>query len=99
MVEYKQQSEPEEDDIGSDTELQGGSFFSQNPFTQFDGAVHTNKFGHITAECKLNETVPQLTQLLHNEKMSPELLPYQFKLVQDVAMAIRKQEHFINESQ
>ena len=51
----------EEEDEDSDTQMQGGSFFSQNPLAQFDGAVHTNKFTLGSAECELNATVIQMT--------------------------------------
>jgi hypothetical protein len=67
MVEYGDSKRREllaEQSEDSETELQAGSFFSQNPLLQFDGAVHTNKFGMGSTECQLSETVPQLTQLL-----------------------------------
>ena len=48
------------------------SFFSQNIFARQEG---TNE---------LNAAVPQLHQLLHNERLSPELLPFQFRLVDSI---------------
>ena len=51
----------EQDSDNSETEVQPSSFFSQNPLSQFDGAMHTNKFGLGASDCQLNETIPQLT--------------------------------------
>ena len=50
-------------------------------------------------DCELNPELPQLVQLLHNEKMSPELLPYQERLVHAVSKLIGEQERSLQQSQ
>ena len=39
--------------------------------------------------------MPQLIQLLHNERMAADLLPYQGKLVQQILVLISQQERAI----
>ena len=58
---------------------QGSSFYSQ----AFKQQLITTKLqsGFDPEDCKLNDKVLQLQQLLHQEKSSPELLPYQHFLI------------------
>jgi hypothetical protein len=55
------------------------SFFSQNILANFENQEH---------DCELKDHLPQLTQLLHNEKMAPELLPFQDKLVHAITSEV-----------
>ena len=49
--------------------------------------------------CELRPELTQLVQLLHNEKMSPDLLPYQEALVHTVSKAITSQERRLQSNQ
>ena len=49
-------------------------------------------------DCELNTELPSLIQLLHNEKMAPELLPYQEKLVLTLSKIIGEQERGLQET-
>eukprot|EP00347_Sterkiella_histriomuscorum_P018777 403344222 len=52
--------------------------------------------GFNMGECKQNYQAMQLQQLLHNEKSSPEILPYQGILVDQITKLINQQEIDVN---
>lgn len=77
--EAMQQDEDEEVDQQNQHMEFSSSFFSQS----FANRLINNRLlnGFDDSDCKINEEMVQLSQLVHNEKCAPELLPYQLKLV------------------
>ena len=76
-----------EEELSAEAEPHLSSFFSQTtPHDQQQLLEQRN------LNCELRPELAQLIQLLHNEKMSPDLLPYQEALVHAVSKAITNQE-------
>jgi hypothetical protein len=69
----------EEQIIDAGGEEAGSSFYSQSFKAQL--AANQLRTGFDTKDCELNPAVMQLQQLLHQEKSSPDLLPYQTLLI------------------
>ena len=51
--------------------------------------------GFDQSDCKQNQKFMALQQLLHQEKSSPELLPYQHVLINNLTKQINKQEELM----
>ena len=83
-----------EEDLSAEAEPHLSSFFSQTtPYDQQQMVEQRN------LNCELRPELTQLVQLLHNEKMSPDLLPYQEALVHTVSKAITSQERRLQSNQ
>lgn len=55
------------------------SFYSESFKNQL--SINEMHNGYVQKDCKVNFLINQLQQMLHNEKSSPELLPYPAVLI------------------
>ncbi|CDW80434.1 UNKNOWN [Stylonychia lemnae] len=87
MIDNSQDEERQIDSLNAD---HASSFFSQS----FKNQLNQNQIltGFNMSDCTQNLQIKQLQQLLHNEKSSPELLPYQTILIDKVTKLINNQE-------
>ena len=66
-------------------ELQPSAFFSQMPYSS-QQLINGRMGEEAPAE---GIELHQMITLLHNERMAPELLPFQFKLVENILRIIK----------
>ena len=82
------------DESDGDGEVQASSFFSQVPFSS-QQMLNGARVGP-DAEGEPQLELFQMIALLHNEKAAPELLPFQFPLVESILRLISDRERMID---
>ena len=76
--------------------MQPSSFYSQMPFSSQQ--LLNGRIGEQDEQIE-GLDLHRMMQLLHNERMAPELLPFQFSLVETILRLIKSKEEFIAQKQ